>query len=109
MPLTFPWPKGQSRQAGTWDTLLQRFHLDKHLLKQQKRKKLKISARMRSWDKLGTIRYKKVKTQLPLLGCRSKSRVLCMILAHSTTKCVGRPPKSPVWPEPCIHRYPHPT
>ena len=51
------------------------------------------------WGKLLATRYKKKKeTQLPLLksqepkqGVGSKSRVLCMSPAHSTTKGVGGP------------------
>ena len=35
-------------------------------------------------------------------GARNKCRVLPMILAQSSTKGVGRPPKPPLWPDPLI-------
>ena len=62
---------------------------------------LKITACMRSWGKFGARRCKKIKkTQLSFL--RSKSRVLSMIPAPSTTKGVGRSSKSPLQPDPPI-------
>ena len=43
--------------------------------------------------KLRTVRYKNATNQWPPL---SKTKVLCLIPAHSTTKGVGRPPKPPL-------------
>ena len=71
---------------------------------------------MHSWGKLWTIRYKETqKTQLLLLkswepkqGVGSKSKTLCMPPAHNTTKGVGKPPKTPLWPDPWTHPFPHP-
>ena len=40
---------------------------------------------------------------------RAKAKYLNMITAHSTSKWVGRPPKPPLWPDPWIGPYPHPT
>ena len=86
------------RQAGTWDHLLQCLHLDKCFLQQQNTKKYKglnncIHAQ------LGQLRNNKIqKDQKPnhhFWGVGSKSSVLHMILAHTTTKGVGRPPKPP--------------
>ena len=36
-----------------------------------------------------------------------KSKELCMTLEHNTTKGVGKPPKTPVWPNPWINPYLH--
>lgn len=48
-------------------------------------------------------RYKKAKNQLPpLRGVRSKSWVLCMLPAHSTTQGVSRPLKPPLCPDTLI-------
>ena len=49
--------------------------------------------------KLRTVRYKNATNQWPPL---SKTKVLCLIPAHSTAKGVGRPPKPPLQPNPQI-------
>ena len=41
-------------------------------------------------------------------GPGSKSRVLHMHPAHTTTKGVGKPPKPPLWPDLWTRPYPHP-
>ena len=57
------------RQAGTWDPLLQCLHLDISSSNKIQRnyKGLKITACVSRWLKPWTKRYKKAKTQLPLL------------------------------------------
>ena len=57
------------RQAGTWDPFLQCLHLDISSSNKIQRnyKRLKITACVGRWLKLWTKRYKKAKTQLPLL------------------------------------------
>lgn len=58
-------------------------------------KGLKITACMYSCGKLWT-RCKKTKNfSCHFWSVKSKSRALCMIPAHSSTKAVGRPPKPP--------------
>lgn len=57
-------------QAGTWDPLLQGLHLDKHLLEKQNTNKLWGTENNYMHEQLGqimTTKYKKTKTQLPLL------------------------------------------
>lgn len=68
---------------------------------QRNYKALKITA-CKLWVILWT-RYKKAQNQLPpLRGVRSKSWVLCMLPAHSTTQGVSRPLKPPLWPDTLI-------
>ena len=61
---------------------------------------------MCSWGKWWTIRYKKDTNHF--WGARSKSRVLRMIPAHSTTNGVGRPPKLHLMPDPLDPPSPSP-
>lgn len=88
------------RQAGAWDpgpfaAVLPPGQMS---LEQQTSKKLqglRRTACVCSWDKWWTIQYKGAKTQLPLLRCWNKSRLLPMIPVHSTTHKGGRPPTPP--------------
>ena len=50
-----------------------------------------------------------LKSQKQKLGVGSKSRVLCMPPACSTTTGMGKPPKPPFWIHPWAHLYLHPT
>ena len=64
------------RQAGTWDPFLQCLHLDISSSNKIQRnyKRLKITACVSRWLKLWTKRYKKAKTQLPLLRFREQKQ-----------------------------------
>ena len=61
---------------------------------------------MCGWGKLRTIRYKKTKN--PTVTSE-ETGALCMPLAHTTTKGVGKPPKPPLQPDPWTHSHPHST
>ena len=50
-----------------------------------------------------------LKSQKQKLGVGSKSRVLCMPPACSTTTGMGKPPKPPFWIHPWAHLYLHST
>ena len=54
-------------------------------------------------------KIQKGQTNCHFWGAGSKSRVLHMISAHSTTKGRGRPPKLPLQPDPLICPHPHPV
>ena len=49
-----------------------------------------------------------LKSQKQKLGVGSKSRILCMLPAGSTTKGMGKPPKPPLQTHPRAHLYLHP-
>ena len=75
--------------SGTWDPLLQCLYLDKFLLNRKNTncKRLKITVYMHSWGKLWKTRHKKARNPAATSEVsRAKSRVLCMVPAHSTTK-----------------------
>ena len=75
--------------SGTWDPLLQCLYLDKFLLSRKNTncKRLKITVYMHSSGKLWKTRYKKARNPAATSEVsRAKSRVLCMVPAHSTTK-----------------------
>ena len=93
---------------GTWGPLLQCLHRGKRLLEQQNAKKLSITACMPCWGELWTTRDKKTRNLTAAFEVRSKSRVLRVIPAHSTTKRVGRPPRPSFWADPWTHPYLHP-
>ena len=101
------------KQAGTWDPLLQCCNAFTWTDVSLSTKNNCVHVQ------LGQIldnRYKKTpKAQLPFLKSweqkqrvGSKSRVLCMCPAHTTTKGVGKPPKPRLQPDPWTHPYPHP-
>lgn len=98
------------RQAGTWDmgpgilcpsscNACTRTNISTNKI-QRNYKGLKITVYMESWGKLWARRHKNLKTQLQLFKSREQNRVLCISLACTTTKGVGRPPKPPLWPDP---------
>ena len=96
---------------GTWGPLLECLplgNISSSNRTQRNYKGLKITAHMRSWDKLWTIRYNPLpQTNRHFWGAESKSGALHMVPARGTSKPVGRPPKLP-WAHPQIHPYPHP-
>lgn len=96
------------RQAGSWDPLRQRLHLDKHLLQQQNTQKPCGTKNNRAIAQLEQMIDNNRKSKPPLLRCRSKSWVPGLIPAHSTTQRVGRPPESSLWHDPWTRAHPHP-
>ena len=76
---------------------------------QRNNKGLKITTCMYSGGKLWMKRYQRTKKHnCHFWRARSKSRVLCMPLALTTTIGVGKTPKPPLQPKPWTHPYSHP-
>lgn len=74
----------------------------------KEREGLQVTACVCSWDRVWTKDSKRPKTQLPLPRCQGKGRVLLTPPAHTTTKRVGRPPRTPLWPDLWTCHHPHP-
>ena len=91
---------------GTWDLLLQRLHLDKHLSKQQNTKKFEGTKNKYTTVQLGQIinsKTQKITNPIATIEVSEQKQEPVHDPAHSTTKGVGRPPKPPLWPDPSPH------
>ena len=97
----------KQRHTRTWEALLEGLNQNKCVLPQQNAKKLLLEMKVTACT-VGAIRHKKGRNHC-FWGDRNKSRVIipCDPL-QSTTKRVGRRPKTPLQPSSQIHPYPHP-